>query len=137
MGRGPKHAWTTKSTKKQDPWGESTTWSAMQGIHGKIIHIHEGKRTSLKYHRAKNEVFFVLSGVVRVDFGSSKTIDKPEKYPMNSQILREGDVLNVQSECPYRLTALQDCVIVEVGDRFENEPVRIEDDYGRADVEQS
>ena len=135
MGRAPKHAWTAKSTQDQAPWGEFTTWSAMQGIHGKIIRIHEGKRTSLKYHRMKNEVFFVLSGVVRVDYGSSKTIENPEKYPMSSRILKAGEVLNVQSECPYRLTALEDSMIVEVGDRCENNPVRIEDDYGRINVE--
>jgi mannose-6-phosphate isomerase-like protein (cupin superfamily) len=137
MGRSPKHAWTSKSTRGQAPWGESTTWSATQGIHGKIINIHEGKRTSLKYHRTKNEVFFILSGVVRADFGSSKTLESPEKYPMSSQILKAGDVLNVQSECPYRLTALEDSVIVEVGDNCEINPVRIEDDYGRVNVKQS
>jgi hypothetical protein len=83
----------------------------------------------------KNEVFFVLSGVVRVDYGSSKTIANPEKHPMSSRILKAGEVLNIQSECPYRLTALEDSVIVEVGDRCENNPVRIEDDYGRVNVE--
>lgn len=48
--------------------------------------------------------------------------------------MRAGDVLHVLSECPYRLTALEDCTIVEVGDHDNNEPVRIEDDYGRVNV---
>jgi len=135
MGRGPKHAWTSKSTRAETPWGESTSWNAIQGIHGKIIKIREGLRTSLKYHKTKNEVFFVLSGIVRVDFGNSKTLGDPEKHPMQSQILRPGDVLNVQSECPYRITALEDCTIVEVGDKFEVQSVRIEDDYGRVSVD--
>jgi mannose-6-phosphate isomerase-like protein (cupin superfamily) len=107
----------------------------MQGIHGKIIKIQEGKRTSLKYHKSKNEVFFILSGIVRVDFGNSKTLDSPEKNPMQSQILKPGDVLNVQSECPYRITALEDCTIIETGDKCEAESVRIEDDYGRVNVD--
>jgi hypothetical protein len=85
----------------------------------------------------KNEVFFILSGMVRADFGNSKTMRDPERNPMQSQILRAGDVLNVQSECPYRLTAIEDSVIIEVGDKDENNPVRIEDDYGRVNVEQS
>ena len=137
MGRAPKQAWITKSTHEVTPWGESRSWSTLQNIHGKMIKIHEGKRTSLKFHRTKNEVFFVMSGVVSVDFGSSRTIDAPEKYPMQNRILRAGDVLNVQSECPYRLTALEDCIIIEVGDKSECDPVRIEDDYGRSNVNQS
>jgi mannose-6-phosphate isomerase-like protein (cupin superfamily) len=137
MGRAPKQAWTSTSRVEENPWGESRIWDATSGTHGKIISIMEGHRTSLKYHKIKNEVFMVLSGVVRVDFGSSETLRKPEKYPMQSRILREGDVLHVLSECPYRLTALEDCRIIEVGDKHDNEPVRIEDDYGRKSAEQS
>lgn len=137
MGWSPKQAWSVKSTHASTPWGESTTWNAMRGIHGKIIIIREGKRTSLKYHRFKNEVFFVMSGTVRVDFGNSKTMREPEKHPMKSQILKPGDVLNVQSECPYRFTALEECTLIEVGDADDNDPFRIEDDYGRENVKQS
>jgi mannose-6-phosphate isomerase-like protein (cupin superfamily) len=131
MGRAPKQAWVSTSSRENNPWGESTVWDAPNGFHGKVIHIKEGHRTSLKYHRIKSEVFLILSGTVRVDFGNSSTLDKPEKYPMQSLILREGSVLHVPSECPYRLAALEDCRIVEVGDRRDDDPVRIEDDYGR------
>jgi hypothetical protein len=41
----------------------------------------------------------------------------------------------VQSECPYRIEALEESEIIEVGDRSDNEPVRLEDDYGRAKKE--
>jgi len=136
MGRAPKQAWTTTVKLETSPWGEAQVWDAACGTHGKIIHILEGHRTSLKYHKLKSEVFVVLSGTVRVDFGNSKTIDRPEKHPMQSRILREGDVVHVLSECPYRLTALENCKLIEIGDRHDNEPVRIEDDYGRANAKQ-
>lgn len=135
MGRAPKQSWITKSTYEATPWGECKSWNTLRGISGKMIKIHEGKRTSLKFHRIRSEVFFILSGVVSVDFGSSKTVSAPEKYPMQSKVLRAGDVLNVQSECPYRLTALEDCTIIVVGDKDECDPVRIEDDYGRSNVD--
>ncbi len=135
MGRAPKQAWISSSRVENNPWGESIVWDAPHGSHGKVIHIKEGHRTSLKYHKLKNEVFLVMSGTVRVDFGNSKSLEQPEKHPMQSRIMRGGDVLHVLSECPYRLTALEDCSIVEVGDRNDEQPVRIEDDYGRKCVE--
>jgi mannose-6-phosphate isomerase-like protein (cupin superfamily) len=134
MGRAPKQAWISSSRIEKKPWGECRVWDSGKGSHGKIIHIEEGHRTSLKYHKLKNEVFMVVSGVLRVDFGNSQTVTAPEKHPMQSRILREGDVLHVMTECPYRLTALEDCRIVEIGDRQDDEPVRIEDDYGRENV---
>jgi len=44
-------------------------------------------------------------------------------------------ILNVQSECPYRLEALEDSQIVELGDWLDDKPYRIEDDYGRENTE--
>lgn len=127
----PKHAWVTKSTEEGKPWGETRVWHTVGNIHGKLIKIRKGARTSLKYHGVKSEVFFVLSGKVRVTFGDSKTLSDPEKHPYTTQVLDQFDVLHVQSECPYRLEALEDCQIIEVSDRSDNNPVRIYDDYGR------
>ena len=129
----PKHAWKTTSTQESKPWGSARVWYATGGFHGKVIHILEGKRTSLKYHRTKDEFFYVLSGMVRVRFGNSKTLEDGEKYPWKEVILKPGDVFNVQSECPYRFQAIEDSTLVEVGDRSNDMPVRLEDDYGRID----
>ena len=106
-------------------------WNTMGNLHGKLIHIREGERTSLKYHRVKSEVFFVMEGKVRVVYGDSKTLENPEKHPYETRILEAYDILHVQSECPYRLEALEDCRIIEVGDRSDDVPIRLEDDYGR------
>ena len=126
----PKEAWTSRSSRESKPWGETTVWHAVQSIHGKVITIHEGCRTSLKYHNIKTEVFFVLSGLVKVTFGNSKTLTS-EKHPFRVSILKPGDTFIVQSECPYRFEALKESCIIEVGDRVDDPPIRIEDDYGR------
>lgn len=131
--RAPKHAWKTKSTYEDKPWGSAKTWPATGGFHGKAISILEGKRTSLKYHRNKDEFFYVLSGSVKVRFGNSRTLDDPEKHKWQEIILGPGDVFNVQSECPYRFHAIEDSTLIEVGNRPHDHPVRLEDDYGRAD----
>ena len=127
----PKHSWVTKSSEESKPWGRTRAWTTMGSLQGKVIHIRAGERTSLKYHRVKSEVFFVMSGRVRAIYGDSKTLENPEKHPYQSTILEANDILHVQSECPYRLEAIDDCQIIEVGDRAEDLPVRIEDDYGR------
>lgn len=102
------------------------------GIHGRLITIHKGHRTSLKYHRVKDEVFYVISGAVKVTYGNEKTLSKPEKYPYESRILRAGETLVVQSECPYRIFAVENSTLLEVGTRENDPPMILEDDYGRS-----
>ena len=131
----PKTAWITSSRKEPKPWGETHVWSTHGHICAKVISISSGNRTSLKYHQVKNEVFYVLSGVVRVTFGDSKTLENPKDHPYHTKVLKATDVLNVQSGCPYRLEALEDSVIIEVGDRNDENPRMLEDDYGRAKKE--
>ena len=46
-----------------------------------------------------------------------------------------GDSLLVQSLCPYRITAIVDCEIIEIGNNASDTTFMIEDDYGRADNE--
>jgi len=131
----PKESWVTKSVEESKPWGETRVWHAMNSMHGKLIRIRKGERTSLKYHKVKNEVFFIIEGRARVIMGNSKTLEKSEKHPYRAKIVGPMDVINVQSECPYRFEAIEDCMIIEVGDRVNDEPVRLDDDYGRVNRE--
>jgi len=132
--RAPKHAWVTKSSNEIKPWGTAQVWSSTADFQGKLITIRKGHRTSLKFHKIKNEFFLIMSGLVKVTFGSSRTIEKPEKYPWEERILSPGDVFNVQSECPYRLEALEESVVIEIGDKSNDGSIIIEDDYGRTNA---
>ena len=79
--------------------------------------MHTGKSTSLKYYRTKNEVLFVRTGSVRVDYNSEKNhAQDKDKRSLKSITLIAGEVLYVQSNCPYRITALEDSEIFEIGD---------------------
>jgi len=127
----PKEAWISRSTRESKPWGDTVVWYALHSIHGKVITIHEGCRTSLKYHNLKSEVFFVLSGTLKVTYGNSKTLGDSEEHPYKTSTLKSGDTFIVQSECPYRFEALEESCLIEVGDRVDDAPIRIEDDYGR------
>jgi mannose-6-phosphate isomerase len=130
----PKHvksAWVSRSYTYDKPWGSETSWSAMQAVDGKLLRIDQGCRNSLKYHHQKDECLYVLSGEVEVQYGTERTLEDPVGYPFIIRLLREGDALNVQSGCPYRLTAIEDSVIIEIGTHGGKSIIRIEDDYGR------
>lgn len=126
-----KEAWPGTAIIKRTPWGETWDWSTHDTLQGRIIKIRGGHRTSLKFHRLRNKSFFVLHGVVEFTFGNSSTVADPVLNPYNTLKRGPGETFTVQSECPYRITALDESVLVEIGDRSQDIFVRLEDDYGR------
>jgi len=129
-----KSAWISSSaTTEEKPWGFETRWSGFSGIHGKTLFIRKGGRTSLKYNTAKTEVLMLRSGSAEALFGDELSLNDPIGHPMKKEKMLSGDTLLIQSMCPYRITALEDCEIFEIGDNASDKVVRLEDDYGRAE----
>ena len=126
-----KTAWVTKWSKQDKPWGHEMVWSSFAAGHGKMLFLKKGHRTSLKYNPQKSEALIVINGKVEALFGNELTLSASIANPWESEILEPGVSLNVQSGCPYRLTALEDSTIIEIGNHLSDTPVRIEDDYGR------
>jgi len=127
-----KTSWISKKgSKVEKPWGYELTWTAFSGIFGKTLFIRKGCRTSLKYHNLKSESLFLRSGSAKVIHGSEFSIEDPLMYPLKESLFSPGETLHVQSGSPYRIVAIEDCEIVEIGNHVENSPVRLEDDYGR------
>ena len=129
-----KSSWVSKSKIDEMPWGHEVVWSALPSVRGKILYMKEGSRNSLKINVLKDECLFVLTGTVEAEYGTELSLEDPVQHPFESRVLSPGDTLNVQSGCPYRLTAITDVKIVEIGNSSNSnrqEVVRIEDDYGR------
>jgi hypothetical protein len=131
MHKHVKSAWVTEWKKSEKPWGHEMVWSSFSAGHGKLLALAKGKRTSLKYNPQKSEALIVISGKVHALFGDEHTTKDVVAHPWHERILEPGMTLNVQSGCPYRLTALEDAQIIEIGNHLSDLPVRIEDDYGR------
>ena len=129
----PKSAWKGISSEIEKPWGTVISWSAIQSIGGKIIKLNKGERTSLKYNTVKDEVLFVVSGNIIASTWSLRK--NPDYSPELREPLKSGDTFNIQSEIPFRLSALEDSYIVEISNGTSNQIVRLKDDYGRADEE--
>ena len=126
-----KAAWKGKSAMEVKPWGTETKWSALRSVSGKMLNIKEGHRTSLKYNKRKDEAFYVMNGKVKFYYADEEWLHYKDAK-MKSTILQTGESMNVQSMCVYRIHALEESLIIEIGD-FQNgsDFVRIEDDYGR------
>jgi mannose-6-phosphate isomerase-like protein (cupin superfamily) len=127
-----KAIWGGTSKKHVKPWGTEVSWTA-PNAYGKILTIDAGKRLSFKMNKVKTETLFVVQGRVSVTCSDQGFFKDPANYPMRKIILSQGESLNVQSECPYRITAELDSIIFEIGDTKNHHVDRIIDDYGRED----
>jgi mannose-6-phosphate isomerase-like protein (cupin superfamily) len=131
-----KSAWVSRGkTKTRKPWGHEVTWSGFSGVHGKLLFIRAGERTSFKYNKSKSEVLTLRSGIADVIFGDEMSLEDAVGHPIQTATLSPGDSLLVQSLCPYRITAVEDCEIIEIGNDSADKSVMIEDDYGRVENE--
>jgi mannose-6-phosphate isomerase-like protein (cupin superfamily) len=127
-----KASWISRRTEQvKKPWGHETTWAGFSGIHGKTLFIKKGERTSFKYNKSKTEVLMLRSGNALVTFGDELSLEDPIGHPIRESTMVAGDSLLVQSNCPYRIAAIEDCEIFEIGNNSSDQTVMIEDDYGR------
>tara|TARA_B100000029_G_C17184304_1_gene818153 strand:+ start:256 stop:696 length:441 start_codon:yes stop_codon:yes gene_type:complete len=126
-----KSSWRARSTKNDTPWGHEYTWAALRGINGKCLFIRAGERTSLKYYTQKDEVLFLRKGLAEIIHGDEHSLENPKVFPMRTTKLREGDLMCLQAGCPYRIIAIEDCEVFEIGNAGDSSLIRVEDDYGR------
>ena len=135
MSDNYKTSWISRGKDKvlgtEKPWGFERSWTGFNEIHGKILFIKSKFKTSLKYHKLKSETLHLISGKVMVTFGSENTLINEGSSPYKKEEMNPGDTLLVQSGCPYRIEAIVDSQIVEIGNNLPDKPIRIEDDYGR------
>lgn len=123
-----KTVWTSKSKRQEKSWGFEQLIGSLSTITAKILCMKAGTSTSLKYYRKKSEVLFLRKGEIEVEYDSEKYHWQLEYRSLKRKILKEGDVLYVQSTCPYKITAIKDSEIVEIGDCQHDSPVKIEEE---------
>ena len=117
MGDEYKTVWQGHTTSNKKDWGTELHVGSLATVRAKILYMNAGESTSLKYYQTKNEVLFVRKGSVRVDYDSEKYhAQEITTRKLRSSTLIAGEVLYVQSMCPYRITALEESEIFEIGD---------------------
>jgi mannose-6-phosphate isomerase-like protein (cupin superfamily) len=123
--------WPSCSQIVEKPWGYERQWSTMLPLDGKVLYINIGARTSMKMFEAKNEVLFVQHGTITAVI-ADESIFYDDRIGFRELKLNEGDVLNIQAGCPYRLEATDgDAIVVEISNGQAPGCVRFDDDFGR------
>lgn len=102
------------------PWGHEEIWAAGPKYAGKVLFIRKGKRLSLQYHKVKEETLRMLSGEMVIEIGEGRT-----------RKMSPGDVHHIAPGTRHRMTAISDCLVLEVSTPELDDVVRIDDDYGR------
>ena len=88
---------------------------------GKLLYFVKGKRCSWHYHKLKDEVFYVQSGKIQVQYGDSdKLVDS------HTVVLEKGDNFHVYTGLRHQMTALEDTELFEFSTQhFDSDSYRI------------
>ena len=114
----------TQGTTIDKPWGYELLWAHTDRYVGKILHINSGESLSYQYHRVKDETIRLLAGTMDMDL---------EVTGQRSRVnLKPGDCLHIIPGMKHRMTAVEDCDVLEVSTPELEDVVRLEDRYGRA-----
>jgi mannose-6-phosphate isomerase len=112
---------------EQRPWGHYVVLEESGDFKLKRITVSPGKRLSYQFHRHRAEHWFVVRGSAHV------TLDGEDVD------VRAGEAIDIPKGAAHRVANLgaEDLVFIEVqrGDYFgEDDIVRLDDDFGRAEV---
>jgi mannose-6-phosphate isomerase len=107
------------------PWGYEKWFGPKDNYLFKEIYIRGGTRTSLQYHRYKDETIRVTKGTGKVIFGSTEE-------ELEERIYETGWVFHISPGTIHRIEAWNDTVLLEVSTPEHDDVVRLQDDSGRA-----
>jgi mannose-6-phosphate isomerase len=111
-------------TRVEKPWGCELIWAHTERYVGKILHINKGESLSYQFHRIKDETIRLLNGAMEMDVEADGRKSKLSFKP--------GDCLHIVPGMKHRMTAVDDCDVLEVSTPELDDVVRLEDRYGRA-----
>lgn len=114
----------TIGTTIDKPWGHELLWAHTERYVGKVLHIKKGESLSYQYHRVKDETIRLLAGSMDMDVEVDGQKSKLSLTP--------GDCLHIVPGMKHRMTAVEDCDVLEVSTPELDDVVRLEDRYGRA-----
>jgi quercetin dioxygenase-like cupin family protein len=117
-------------TRVEKPWGHELHWAKTERYVGKVLHIKAGHALSLQYHNQKEETIFLHSGKMLFEIGE-------QDGPLARHEMKPGDSVHVTPLTVHRMTAIEDCDVLEVSTPELDDVVRIEDRYGRVEGKNS
>jgi mannose-6-phosphate isomerase len=122
---GSRRAGENTVVRVEKPWGYEIHWARTDRYVGKILHVKAGHALSLQYHNVKDETIYLHTGVLSYELEIDGQLTKRE--------MRPGDSVHVSPKMVHRMTAIEDCDVLEVSTPELDDVVRLEDRYGRTD----
>jgi mannose-6-phosphate isomerase-like protein (cupin superfamily) len=114
--------------KVEKPWGHEIWWAETDAYAGKLLHVDAGQQLSLQLHRVKDESSYVLSGRLRLTWGTSaESLESKEIGPGFAWRVPPGEIHSIE--------AIEDSVVLEISTPQLDDVVRLADRYGRTDAE--
>jgi len=110
-------------TRVDKPWGYELHWAKTDRYVGKVLHVEAGHALSLQYHNKKDETMYLYSGKLLFETDVDGQLVKQEMAP--------GDSVHISPKTIHRITAIEDCDVLEVSTPELDDVVRLEDRYGR------
>lgn len=105
------------------PWGYELIWAHTDRYVGKVLHIRKGESLSYQYHRIKDETIHLLRGAMELQIeveGEKKVLR-----------FKSGDSFHITPGMKHRMSAIEDCDVLEASTPELDDVVRLEDRYGR------
>jgi mannose-6-phosphate isomerase len=110
-------------TRIEKPWGYELHWARTDRYVGKVLHVTAGHALSLQYHNIKDETMYLHTGRMLLEIERDGELVKREMQP--------GDSVHITPKTVHRITAIEDCDVLEVSTPELDDVVRLEDRYGR------
>jgi len=99
--------------KVKKAWGSEEWIVNNEHYCGKILNLKKGYRCSLHYHKLKDETFYILEGIVKMEVGDRELIMKPKES------------IHILPGMSHRFTGLKDSKIIEFSTQhFEEDSYR-------------
>jgi mannose-6-phosphate isomerase len=114
---------TNNVVRVEKPWGYELHWAKTERYVGKVLHVKAGHALSLQYHNKKDETIYLHAGRMLFEIEIDGELTKREMSP--------GDSVHVTPKTVHRMTAIEDCDVLEVSTPELDDVVRLEDRYGR------
>ncbi len=108
----------------EKPWGHEIIIDHNEKYALKDIFLKAGIRSSLQSHKIKLETIFILNGRLELETWDENNNLTVETYETN-------EAYTISPGKRHRVTALEDCRVLEVSTPELSDVIRHEDDFGR------
>jgi len=107
------------------PWGQEEVIEINERYMVKKLTMQSGHRCSLQYHNFKRETIYVLSGRLKIVYGS-------DLASLTERVFQPGESITLAAGIIHRMEGVDDSIYLESSTPEMDDVVRIKDDYARA-----